>query len=69
PAFADHVSARDDSYFQLPEIAMGLVPGAGGTVSISARIGRQRTNWLAISNQRLDAPTALAWELIDAIDG
>lgn len=69
PAFADHVSAGNDSYFQLPEIAMGLVPGAGGTVSISARIGRQRTNWLAISNQRLDAPTALAWQLIDAIDG
>ena len=28
--------------FRLPEVSMGLVPGAGGTVSIPRRIGRQR---------------------------
>lgn len=67
PAFADRVSAAPDAFFQLPEVSMGLVPGAGGTVSITARIGRQRTAWMAISGARVDAATALEWGLIDAL--
>ena len=47
---------------------MGLIPGAGGTVSLPRRIGRQRTNWLALSNSHIDATTALDWKLIDAIE-
>ncbi len=67
PAFAGRVTARADSYFQLPELSMGLVPGAGGTVSIPRRIGRQRAAWMVLSGKRIRAQTALAWGLIDAI--
>lgn len=67
PAFAARVEAHPHSFFQLPELGMGLVPGAGGTVSLPRRIGRQRTAWLALSQQRIDAPTALAWGLVDAV--
>jgi enoyl-CoA hydratase/carnithine racemase len=67
PAFCRRVSAREDSFFQLPEVGMGLVPGAGGTASLPARIGRQRTAWLALTGRRIDAATALAWGLVDAI--
>ena len=67
PAFARHVLASKDAFFQLPEVAMGLVPGAGGTVSIPRRIGRQRTAYLALSGLRLDAATAYQWGLIDEI--
>jgi enoyl-CoA hydratase/carnithine racemase len=67
PAFAGHVSAHADAMFGLPEVPLGLVPGAGGTASIPRRIGRQRTMALALSGVRIDAPTALAWGLIDAI--
>jgi hypothetical protein len=66
-AFAGRVVARADAFFQLPEVGMGLVPGAGGTVSLPRRIGRQRTAYLALTGARIDAPTALAWGLIDAI--
>jgi enoyl-CoA hydratase/carnithine racemase len=45
---------------------MGLIPGAGGTVSLPRRIGRWRTAYLALSGQRLDLPTALTWGLVDA---
>ncbi|MES2883988.1 MAG: enoyl-CoA hydratase/isomerase family protein [Pseudomonadota bacterium] len=68
PAFAGRVVASHDAWFQLPELQFGLIPGAGGCVSIARRIGRQRTAWLALSGQRIDAPTALAWGLIDAIE-
>jgi enoyl-CoA hydratase/carnithine racemase len=67
PAFTRHVAAREDAFFQLPEVSLGLVPGAGGTVSIPRRIGRQRTAWLAISSARLDPATALEWGLIDEL--
>ena len=67
PAFARRVVAMEDAFFQLPEVAMGLVPGAGGTVSIPRRIGRQRTAYLALSGLRLDAATARRWGLVDEI--
>jgi hypothetical protein len=66
PAFAGRVEARGDAYFQLPELRMGLVPGAGGTVSVTRRIGRWRTAYLVLSGERVDAATALRWGLVDA---
>ena len=66
-AFAGRVVAAPDATFALPEVAMGLVPGAGGTVSIPARIGRHRTAWLALTGEALDAATALRWGLVDEI--
>ena len=66
-AFAHHVVATPDAFFQLPEVGMGLIPGAGGTASLPRRIGRQRTAYLALTGRRLDAATAQAWGLIDAI--
>ena len=67
PAFTDRVVADQDAYFALPEIGLGLIPGAGGTVSLPRRIGRQRTAWLGLSGARIDAQTALDWGLIDEV--
>jgi enoyl-CoA hydratase/carnithine racemase len=67
PAFASRVVARRDATFRLPEVAMGLVPGAGGTVSIPRRIGRHRTAWWAITGTTIAAPAALAWGLVDEV--
>jgi enoyl-CoA hydratase/carnithine racemase len=67
PAFAKRIAVWPDTSFRLPEVAMGLVPGAGGTVSLPRRIGRQRTAWLALSGLPIDAETALRWGLIDEI--
>jgi enoyl-CoA hydratase/carnithine racemase len=69
PAFATRVVAHPDTTIALPELGMGLIPGAGGTVSLTRRMGRQRTALLALSGMRLDARTALEWGLVDAIEG
>ncbi|HEX7821086.1 MAG TPA: enoyl-CoA hydratase/isomerase family protein [Sphingobium sp.] len=66
-AFAARVVADRGAWFQLPELAMGLLPGAGGCVSVSRRIGRQRAALMILSGKRIDAATALSWGLIDAI--
>ena len=66
PAAAGRVTAQPGTYFRLPEVAMGLIPGAGGTASITRRIGRQRCAYMAISGADIDLPTALAWGLVDA---
>lgn len=68
PAFAACLIAAPDAWFQLPELKFGLIPGAGGCISIARRIGRQRTAWLALSGQRINAITALDWGLVDAIE-
>jgi enoyl-CoA hydratase/carnithine racemase len=46
---------------------MGLIPGAGGTVSVARRVGRHRTALLALSGAVIDAETALHWGLVDSV--
>jgi enoyl-CoA hydratase/carnithine racemase len=67
PAFAGRVEAHTGARFWLPEVRMGLVPGAGGTVGITRRIGRQRAALLALTGDRIDAATAFEWGLVDAV--
>ncbi len=67
PAFGGHVVAHSKTFFQLPELQVGLIPGAGGTVSMTRRIGRQRVAWLVLSGRRINAQTALAWGLVDEV--
>lgn len=67
PAFAGRIVAAPGTVFRLPEVSMGLIPGAGGTVSVPRRIGRWRAFWLCATGAALDTDTALAWGLIDEI--
>ena len=67
-AFCGWVKAHRDSVFGLPEMSLGLIPGAGGTVSVTRRIGRWCTAYLVLSGRTIDAHTALDWALIDAIE-
>ncbi|CAN5745868.1 enoyl-CoA hydratase/isomerase family protein [soil metagenome] len=66
-AFCGHVVCANEATLGLPELALGLIPGAGGTVSITRRIGRWRTAYLVLSGRFLDPDTALSWGLVDEI--
>jgi enoyl-CoA hydratase/carnithine racemase len=66
-AYAGTVVATPDAFFELPEVRMGLVPGAGGSVSVPRRVGRHRAAWLMLSGDRLPAATALRWGLVDEV--
>lgn len=67
PGFAAHVRAHPDTTLTLPELSFGLIPGAGGTVSVTRRIGRWRTAYLALTGRAIDAEVALAWGLVDEL--
>lgn len=66
-AFAGRVVAAPGTTLRLPEVSLGLVPGAGGTVSVRRRAGRQRAAWMALTGSTVDAATALRWGLVDDV--
>lgn len=66
-AAAAHRVGAPDLIVQLPELRMGLIPGAGGTVSIGRAVGRHRLLWLALGGFRMGAHQALDWGLIHEI--
>ena len=66
-AYAGKVISTPDAFFALPEVSMGLVPGAGGSVSVPRRIGRWRAAWLMLTGDKLPARTALRWGLVDEL--
>jgi 1,4-dihydroxy-2-naphthoyl-CoA synthase len=64
-AFCGRVVSRPDAVFGLPELSLGLIPGAGGTVSVTRRIGRWRTAYLVLSGSNINVETAMTWGLVD----
>ncbi len=67
-AYCGWVRAHRGTLLGLPELSLGLIPGAGGTVSITRRIGRWRTAYLVLSGRTIDAATALQWGLVDEME-
>jgi len=65
--WARRLTATRDAWFHLPELSMGILPGAGGCVSLTRRMGRQRTALIILSGKRISAQQALSWGMIDAI--
>ncbi|MFZ4604230.1 MAG: enoyl-CoA hydratase/isomerase family protein [Caulobacterales bacterium] len=66
-AGAANVVAAPGAFFRLPELDMGLIPGAGGSVTIPRRIGRHRAAWMLLSGADIDVETALNWGLVDEV--
>ena len=66
-AFAGRVVADPETRVALPEVSLGLIPGAGGTASLTRRIGRQRTAALGLLGTVIDVSTALEWGLVDEL--
>lgn len=66
-ALAHRVTASPDAVFELPQLRMGLITGAGGTIALTRRLGRWRAAYLALWAGPIDALTAYEWQLIDGI--
>lgn len=64
---ADILIAGEDAVFGQPEILIGVMPGAGGTVRLPRLVGRTRALELLLTGRRLPAKEALAWGLVNAV--
>ncbi len=58
--------AAPGTRFGLPEVTLGIIPGAGGTQRMPRLIGVEKTLDLIIDAKPVDTRTALEWGFLDA---
>ena len=63
----DLIVARESAYFLLAFVNIGLVPDGGSSLFIPARIGHTRATEMAMLGERIHAPQALDWGLINRV--
>jgi 2-(1,2-epoxy-1,2-dihydrophenyl)acetyl-CoA isomerase len=63
----DLIVAAESAYFLLPFVKLGLIPDAGSSYLLATRIGFSRAIQLAMLGERLLAPRALAWGVVNAV--
>lgn len=59
--------AAAHAQFGQPEVALGIIPGAGATQRLPRIIGLGRAKHLVLTGDAIDAPTALAWGLVSSV--
>jgi enoyl-CoA hydratase/carnithine racemase len=65
----DLVLAAPNARFKTPFVALGLVPEAASSLLLPALIGERRAAQMLLLGEQIDAPTALAWGLVnDVVD-
>jgi enoyl-CoA hydratase len=63
----DLIVAGEDVRLALPEIKLGVLPGSGGTVRVTRKIGEGRAKELMFLGEPIDARTAYAWGLVNRV--
>lgn len=61
------IFCTESSLFAFPEINSDLMPGFGGTIRLSRRIGIPESMVMMLSGDIIDAPTALSLKMVDRI--
>ena len=59
--------ASENALFGLPEIEIGMIAGSGGTSRMARLCGVGWAKWLAMAGEKIDAQTALAAGLVQAV--
>jgi 2-(1,2-epoxy-1,2-dihydrophenyl)acetyl-CoA isomerase len=61
----DLVMAAESAYFGLAFVNIGLMPDGGSTAFVPPAVGRARAFQMALLGERVAAPTALEWGLVN----
>jgi 2-(1,2-epoxy-1,2-dihydrophenyl)acetyl-CoA isomerase len=64
---ADLVIAAESAYFLLAFVNIGLVPDGGSSLLVPSRVGFARAAEMAMLGERIPAPKALEWGLINRV--
>jgi enoyl-CoA hydratase/carnithine racemase len=63
----DIVVAAEDAVFGQPEVALGIIPGVGGTQRLTRAAGRARAMEVILTGRRFSAREAEAWGLVSVL--
>lgn len=63
----DLILAAEDAYFLFAFVRIGLVPDGGLTAFLTERLGLTRATQLCMLGEKLPAPQALDWGLLNAV--
>src|SRR5919198_2041019 len=67
-AFAcDLIVAAESAYFLLAFVNIGLMPDGGSTLLVPAAVGKARAFQMALLGERVPAPQALEWGLVNYV--
>ena len=64
---SDLVVAKESAYFLLAFVNIGLVPDGGSSLFVPTRVGFPRAIEMAMLGERIPAPQALEWGLINRV--
>jgi 2-(1,2-epoxy-1,2-dihydrophenyl)acetyl-CoA isomerase len=64
---SDLIVARESAYFLLAFVYIGLVPDGGSSLFVPTRVGMARATEMAMLGERIAAPQALEWGLINRV--
>ncbi|HUB35559.1 MAG TPA: enoyl-CoA hydratase-related protein [Solirubrobacteraceae bacterium] len=64
---ADLILAAESAYFLLAFVNIGLVPDGGSSLFVPTRVGIARATELSMLGERLPAPQALEWGLVNRV--
>jgi enoyl-CoA hydratase/carnithine racemase len=65
----DLIVLAENARLSLPEVKLGVIPGSGGPVRVTRRIGEGRAKEMMLLGEPIDAATALAWGLVNRVTG
>ena len=66
-AACDFIYAAVDARFALPEVTLGIMPGAGGTQNLPRAVGERRAKELILSGRPFSADEAAEWGLVNRV--
>ena len=63
----DFIYAAEGVRFALTEVAIGIMPGGGGTQNLSRAVGERRAKELILSGKPFTAEQAFAWGMVNEL--
>ena len=63
----DFIYAARHARFALPEVTLGIMPGAGGTQTLARAVGERRAKELLLSGRPWSAEDASAWGMVNRL--
>ncbi|HEX5998788.1 MAG TPA: enoyl-CoA hydratase-related protein [Hyphomicrobiaceae bacterium] len=63
----DFIYAAQSARFALPEVTLGIIPGAAGTQNLPRAVGVKRAKEIALTGVPFSAADALAWGMVNKV--